>query len=104
MKEMAQIFRLGPVKRIRYVVIPQLVPYIMSAARVTVGMAWKAGVAAEIIGTPAGSMGKALFLAKMYLDTDDLLAWTVIIVFVSVACEKLFLMALSWILKAEDRL
>jgi NitT/TauT family transport system permease protein len=58
-------------------------------------MAWKAGVAAEIIGTPDGSIGKMLYLSKIYLDTDDLLAWTVIIVIISVSSEKLFM----WVLK-----
>jgi len=37
-------------------------------------------VAAEIIGMPKGSVGQMLYMSKIYLDTDDLLAWTVIIV------------------------
>jgi len=52
-------------------------------------MAWKAGVAAEIIGIPEGSIGKCLYLSKIYLDTRDLLAWTVVIVVLSVAFEKI---------------
>lgn len=95
MEEMAMIFRLTPLRKLKYVTIPHLRPYLLSACTVTAGMAWKAGVAAEIIGTPSGSIGKMLFLAKTYLATDDLLAWTVIIVAVSVLSEKLFL----WILK-----
>lgn len=61
-------------------------------------MAWKAGVAAEIIGTPNGSIGKMLYLAKIYLDTDDLLAWTVIIVLLSVLFEKVFMLILKLVL------
>ena len=49
-------------------------------------------VAAEIIGTPDGSIGKQLYYAKIYLDTDDLLCWTLIIVIISVAFEKLFML------------
>lgn len=53
-------------------------------------MAWKAGVAAEVIGLPTGSLGEVIFEAKLYLNSVDLLAWTVVIVAVSVGFEKLF--------------
>ena len=79
--------------------MPQLSPYLISAGRVTAGMAWKAGVAAEIIGMPKGSVGQMLYMSKIYLDTDDLLAWTVIIVVLSVIFEKLVVLALKAALK-----
>lgn len=69
----------------------------------TTGMAWKAGIAAEIIGVPNGSIGKMLYTAKIYLDTDDLLAWTVIIVVISVVAEKVFLAGLSRLLNPCSR-
>lgn len=103
MEEMASIFRLSPMRKLKYITIPHLRPYLLSACTVTAGMAWKAGVAAEIIGTPAGSIGKMLFLAKTYLATDDLLAWTVIIVAVSVLSEKCFIWILKKILTAPKR-
>ena len=62
-------------------------------------MAWKAGVAAEVIGTPNGSIGKQLYLSKIYLDTDDLLAWTVILVLISVLFEKAFIWAIKKLLR-----
>lgn len=98
MKEMAQMFHVNIWKRTRYITIPQIRPYLISACAVTTGMAWKAGIAAEIIGTPSGSIGKMLYLAKISLDTDDLLAWTVIIVLISVTTEKLFMWGLKKIL------
>lgn len=100
MKEMAQVFRLPRQRHLVYITLPQLRPYLLSACTVTTGMAWKAGVAAEIIGTPNGSVGKMLYQAKIYLDTDDLLAWTAMIVLVSVLSEKLFLLALRRLLNA----
>ncbi|MBQ0001857.1 MAG: ABC transporter permease subunit [Clostridiales bacterium] len=103
MKEMAQIFRVSPFRKLKYIIIPHLRPYLLSACTVTAGMAWKAGVAAEIIGTPSGSMGKMLFLAKTYLATDDLLAWTVIIVAISVISEKVFLYVLKKLLGESKR-
>lgn len=94
MKELAQVYKMPLTRRIAYIYLPQLKPFIMSACATALGMAWKAGVAAEVIGTPEGSIGKQLYFAKIYLDTDDLLCWTVIIVIVSVAFEKLFMLLL----------
>lgn len=99
MEEMAAVFQISWVRKLKAITIPQLKSYLISACSVTTGMAWKAGVAAEIIGTPNGSIGKMLYTAKIYLDTDDLLAWTVIIVAISVLSEKLFMWGLKKILK-----
>ena len=57
MREMASVFRLSPLKRLIYLWIPQMKPYLLSAASVSLGLAWKSGIAAEIIGIPGGSMG-----------------------------------------------
>lgn len=93
--EMAAVFRVRGFRRLAMITLPQIRSYLVTACSITAGMAWKAGVAAEIIGTPNGSIGKMLYTSKIYLDTDDLLAWTVIIVILSVGFEKLFV----WLLK-----
>lgn len=103
MKELAQVFKMPLIRRIKYIYLPELKPFIMSACATALGMAWKAGVAAEVIGTPEGSIGKQLYFAKIYLDTDDLLCWTVIIVIVSVAFEKLFMLLLRGFYKRLER-
>ena len=94
MLEIGTVFKMPPLRKVLYIHLPQLKPFLMSACATALGMAWKAGVAAEIIGTPDGSIGKQLFYSKIYLDTDDLLCWTVIIVIVSVLFEKLFMLGL----------
>ena len=53
-------------------------------------MSWKAGVAAEVIGQPLHSVGNRLYQSKIYLETADLLAWTVVIILISYLVEKLF--------------
>ena len=94
MLEVGTVFKMPPLRKALYIHLPQLKPFLMSACATALGMAWKAGVAAEIIGTPDGSIGKQLFYSKIYLDTDDLLCWTVIIVIISVLFEKLFMLGL----------
>ncbi|MCR5391709.1 MAG: ATP-binding cassette domain-containing protein [Olsenella sp.] len=83
----------------------QLLPYLVATCRNACGMAWKAGVAAELIGSPRGSMGERIYQAKLLLETGDLFAWTIVVVALSWACEKAFLALLratgGWALSAS---
>ncbi len=88
LSEMAAVFRLSAGRRLRYITLPQIRPHLLSACSVTAGMAWKAGVAAEVIGTPPASIGKMIYQSKIWLNTDDLFAWTLILVLLSVLFEK----------------
>lgn len=75
---------------------PSILPYLKASARAFVGMSWKAGIAAELIGIPLGTMGAQVYQAKITLSTSDLFAWTFAIVALSVACERAFLWLLEW--------
>lgn len=86
--EMAQVFRILKIRVVRYIYVPQVIPYFYTACSVSLGMCWKAGVAAEVIGMPKGSVGERLQQAKVYLDTPDLFAWTLVIVAASLVFEK----------------
>ena len=55
-------------------------------------MSWKSGIAAEVIGVPAHTIGENLYMAKIYLATADLFAWTIVIILVSSLFEKLLLL------------
>lgn len=83
----------------------QLLPYLVATCRNACGMAWKAGVAAELIGSPRGSMGERIYQAKLLLETGNLFAWTIVVVALSWACEKAFLALLratgGWALAAS---
>ena len=68
-----------------------VLPYFLSACRLSLGMCWKVGVAAEVIGVPSGSIGEKLYNAKIYLNTPDLFAWTIVIIVISFVFEKCFL-------------
>lgn len=86
--EMAKIFRLSFLKKLRFIWLPAMETHIMSSARTALGLSFKAGIAAEVIGIPDGSIGERLYEAKVYLETVDLFAWTVVIVVLSVLFEK----------------
>lgn len=95
MLEMAQLFRIPTLRRIRYVYLPQVLPYFQAACASALGLCWKSGIAAEVIGMPTGSIGERLQQAKVYLDTLDLFAWTLVIVLVSLLFERFFLVVLK---------
>ena len=91
LNEMARVFRIPPGRRLRYVLLPQVMPYFRAACSVALGLCWKAGIAAEVIGMPGGSIGEQLQQAKVYLDTPDLFAWTITIVLLSAVFERIVL-------------
>lgn len=99
--ELAEVFELPKWVRVRWLAIPQLLPYMRVGCALGIGLAWKAGTAAEVIGISGGTIGEKLYQAKIYLETADLLAWTIMILVMSYLFEKLFLRILDM---AGDRL
>jgi len=104
MLEMTRVFGIPFGKRLRYVYIPQTIPYFKAACSLALGLCWKSGIAAEIIGLPTGSIGERLYQAKIYLSTPEMFAWTITIIVVSVTCEKLVMLLVNLIMnKLEGR-
>ena len=93
--EMAKVFRVPWGRRAAGIYLPAVLPSFRAAVSVSLGLCWKAGAAAEVIGLPAGTIGERLYTAKVYFETGDLFAWTAVIVAVSVGFEKLFLRAVD---------
>ena len=89
--EAARVFGLKPARRGLYIDLPQVMPFFRSGCRVALGLCWKAGIAAELIGQPRGSIGWSLNQARLFLDTRDVFAWTLAVIILSLICEKLVL-------------
>ncbi|MGN0076836.1 MAG: ATP-binding cassette domain-containing protein [Parafannyhessea sp.] len=105
--EMLGVFGVPRVRRLLAHVWPEVLPYLLGTSRNVCGMAWKAGVAAELIGSPMGSIGERIYQAKLLLETADLFAWTIVVVVMSWLCERAFVALLartgSWALSASLR-
>ena len=102
--EMAEVFEIPVYRRIKFVYVSQVLPYFQSACLVGLGLCWKAGIAAEVIGIPKGSVGEKLYMAKIYLATPDLFAWTLTIIIISLIFERLFMFVISFLIGRLERL
>jgi NitT/TauT family transport system permease protein len=92
--QMAKVFQIGRFKKLVAIYIPAVMPHFIAAVSVGMGLCWKAGIAAEVIGIPTGSIGENLYEAKLYLMTKELFAWTIVIIAVSVLFEKAVMLIL----------
>ena len=102
--EMAELFGIPFGRRLRTIYVSQVLPYFRTGCSLALGLCWKAGVAAEVIGIPQNSIGENLYNAKIYLDTPALFAWTLVIICISVLFEKGFLRAVECLVQRLERL
>lgn len=86
--ETADVFKMNYAGRLKYIYIPHLIPYFASSFSVACGLCFKSGIAAEVIGYPQGSVGEAMYLSKVGFNMPELLAYTAVIVVISVLIEK----------------
>ncbi len=95
LSEVTKVYRFSVKQRLFRLYIPSVSPYFMAACKSSLGMAWKAGIAAEVLSTPNHSIGKELYLSKTYLETPTLFAWTLVVILLSVIIEKLLVYGLE---------
>ena len=84
--EVADVFELSKLRRLTVLVIPSVLSYLLPAVVTSVGLAWKAEVAAEIMTN--SNMGRLIYDFKtVSYDTASIFAWTVVIVTLSIVFE-----------------
>lgn len=94
--EMAHVYRFGWLKTVRRVYIPSCAPYFTAACITGLGMAWKAGIAAEVLSVPKMAIGTNIYDAKRYIETVDLFFWTLVVIVLSMILEKLVRLLVRW--------
>lgn len=95
--EMSRVFNIGFGKRLSAIYIPETLPYFAAGCKLGLGLCWKSGIAAEVIGLPDGSIGEKLYLAKIFLNTGELFSWTIVIIVISFIFERLFFRLLGYV-------
>ncbi len=89
--EMAKVFGIRPGAEFFWIYREAYRPYLLSAMSVSLGMAFKSGIAAEVIGLPAGSIGERLYRDKIYLNTAGVFAWIIVILLISFVTERIII-------------
>ena len=93
--ELAKVYRLPRLRILKRIYVPSVLPYFRAACGSALGLAWKAGIAAEVLTVPKISMGRMISEAKLYLLTEDLFAWTLCVVILSLLLQKIMLRLLT---------
>ncbi|MDO4567498.1 MAG: ABC transporter permease subunit [Clostridia bacterium] len=93
--EMARAFDVPVSRRVQGLYLPALRHQLLAASTTALGLAWKAGVTAEVLATPQFSIGSGLYDSKVYVETPDLFAWTLVVIALSLCLEKLVVRAVS---------
>jgi NitT/TauT family transport system permease protein len=91
LREMAEVYRIARFQRVTKLYLPLLAPHFAAGCSVRPGFLLKSVSPPRSSALPKGSIGAGLYQAKIYLNTPDMLAWTAVIILISVAFESLFL-------------
>ena len=108
LREMAKVYQFSPARRLRRIWVPSVMPHFLSGCRTALGLAWKAGIAAEVLTVPAKSIGKMLYTSKLNLEVEELFAWTAVVIPLSLIIERGLLALLgragaAWNAKGGER-
>ena len=97
--EMARVFGMNKWHILTKVRLPLMAPTLRTGCLTAVGIAWKAGIAAEVICNPTGSIGALLQGAKVAIDYERVFAVTLMVVLLSLLFEN----ALKLVWKEQKR-
>lgn len=86
--ELGRAYRFSAKKRLRLIYVPSVFPYFISGCNTAMGLAWKAGVAAEVLCQPRMAVGSRVYAAKLSLDAPALFAWTLVVIAMSLLLER----------------
>ena len=85
--EIASVHKMSAFGKLLYVYLPSLIPFLASTAKSALGLAWKAGIAAEVLAVPKNAIGGEIYSSKVFLETTDLFVWTLVTVILSICME-----------------
>ena len=78
--EMATVYRISKRRQFTKLYLPSLVPFLAAGISAGLGITWKVLIAAEVLAYPAWGIGAQMDTARVYLQTDKVFAWTLIVV------------------------
>lgn len=85
--DLAKVFNFSFFTKVKAIYYPNVKRMFLAAMRTSIGLAWKAGIAAEVLVCTQESIGLEIYNAKTYLETVDLFAWTLLVIILSILIE-----------------
>ena len=87
--EMAKVYNIRFVKRVKDIYFPSILPYMIAGISNALGIGWRVAISAEVLSHPAFGVGTELYEAKIFLETGMVFAWTLVAIIVGFMLEKL---------------
>jgi len=93
--DLARSLRLSRARILLRIHLPSILPYFFSGARLAFGFGWRVSLVAETLGASDG-IGYRVRQAADLVQTDQVFAWTLLLVLLMLALE-------AWVLKPLER-
>ena len=90
--EMARLYQFSRWKMLRHVTLPSIRPYFRSALEIVIGGGWKLAVMGEVLTTNSG-IGGAITTARLNIEPDAIIAWSLLLVLGCYLTQRLLRMA-----------
>lgn len=97
LKNLAQIHGMSRINQAKFIYWPAIYPYLVTGLKTGIGMAWKSGIAAEVIGMSKNTLGERIYISKVYLETDQLFACTIMVILFCFIFEKMVLRIINFL-------
>ena len=81
--ELSEMVTLYQVKKNRLLFkfyLPSILPFLAAGISNGLGLTWKVSIAAEVLAYPTWGIGTQMDTARVYLQTDTVFAWTVVVI------------------------
>ena len=88
--QMAKSFRVPANAMVLDVYAPHMLSYLYPALATTLAMSWKVSIMAELL-SGSGGIGDGIAAARARVDTAQLLAWVVVVVFILILLDQILL-------------
>ena len=98
--EVCSVFQVSYLKKLKILIVPTLLNFLLPALVSACGLAWKSGIAAEIITYTENSLGRDILNAKNYFESAEMFALTIVVILLSILIEKLLRLTVKAVRKA----
>jgi NitT/TauT family transport system permease protein len=87
--ELADVYKFNWIKKLRTVLFPSIKPYIQSSVLAIGGLGLKVVIASEVLSQTQNSLGRSFQIARMNIDTSEVLALAMVTIIISVVLDEL---------------